>query len=152
ESRGSRILPVGVPGLLSNVPGATGKVSSPPLGPQNGSETSFKKKKEIDHYDVSETTQHVMEPVGTIKRVSVSVLVNQRLVEVSGKKGTKTVYQPRSAQEIQDFTHIVQNAMGFDPARGDQVVVLSVPFAGNAPGAVKNREQNLESSIAPFVP
>jgi flagellar M-ring protein FliF len=152
ESRGSRILPVGVPGLLSNVPGATGKVSSPPLGPQNGSETSFKKKKEIDHYDVSETTQHVMEPVGTIKRVSVSVLVNQRLVSVSGTKGKKTVYEPRSAQEIQDFTHIVQNAMGFDPARGDQVVVLSVPFAENASGVVKNPDHNLESSIAPFVP
>ncbi len=152
ESKGSRILPVGVPGLLSNIPGANGKVSSPPLGPQNGSETTFSKKKEIDHYDVSSTTKHVMEPVGTLKRVSVSVLVNQRAVTVAGKKGVKTVYQPRSAQEIQDFTHIVQNAMGFDPSRGDQVVVLSVPFAANAPAAPKNLDQSIESSIGPFVP
>jgi flagellar M-ring protein FliF len=152
NSEGSRILPVGVPGLLSNVPGANGNVSSPPLGPKNSAESSYSKRKQIAHYHVSRTDQHVLEPVGTVRRISVSVLVNEIPVTVTGKTGTKTVLKPRSAQEIQDFTKIVQNAIGYDPQRGDQVVVLSVPFAGTVPKPPKNLEENFQEKIAPFVP
>lgn len=152
SSEGSRILPVGVPGLLSNVPGRTGNVSSPPLGPKNSAESTYSKRKEIDHYHVSRTDQHVLEPVGTVRRISVSVLVNEVPMTVVGKNGSQTVLKPRSAQELQDFTKIVQNAIGYDPKRGDQVVVLSVPFAGTAPKPPKNLEENFQEKVAPFVP
>lgn len=152
KSEGNRILPIGVPGMLSNVPGANGKVASPPLGPKNNAETRFSKKKQIAHYHVSRTDQHVTEPVGTVRRISVSVLVNAVPMTLKGKNGTKTVMQPRSSREIQDFTRIVQNAIGYDPKRGDQVVVLSVPFAGNTPRAQKNLDQSFQEKIAPFVP
>ncbi|MHB1605312.1 MAG: flagellar basal-body MS-ring/collar protein FliF [Leptospirales bacterium] len=152
KSEGSRILPVGVPGMLSNVPGADGKVASPPLGPKNGAETSFSKKKQIAHYHVSRTDQHITEPVGTMRRISVSVLVNAVPMTINGKNGVKTVMAPRSSKEIAEFTQIVQNAIGYDPKRGDQVVVLSVPFAGTSPQIQKNLDQSFQEKIAPFVP
>jgi|UniRef100_A0A7C3LT79 flagellar M-ring protein FliF len=152
KSVGSHILPVGVPGVLSNIPGPNGKVASPPLGPNNTSETRYSKKKQIAHYHVSRTDQHVTEPVGDLRRISVSVLVNAVPVTINGKSGPKTVLQPRSPQEIRDFTRIVQNAIGYDPKRGDQVVVLSVPFSGAAVPVQKNIDQTFQEKIAPFVP
>ena len=152
KSTGSRILPIGVPGVLSNMPGANGKVASPPMGPKNTAETRYSKKKQIAHYHVSHTDQRVREPVGNLRRISVSVLVNAVPVTIQAKTGPKTVMQPRNPQEIQDFTRIVQNAIGYDRSRGDQVVVLSVPFSGSAVPAAKNIDQSFQEKLAPFVP
>ena len=152
KSTGSRILPIGVPGVLSNIPGSNGKVASPPMGPKNTAETRYSKKKQIAHYHVSHTDQHVTEPVGNLRRISVSVLVNAVPVTIQAKTGPKTVMQPRDPKEIQDFTRIVQNAIGYDQSRGDQVVVLSVPFSGSAVPSPKNIDQSFQEKLAPFVP
>lgn len=152
SSSGSRIMPVGVPGVMSNIPGANGKVASPPLGPEDGSRTKYSKNKDIEHYDVSRTSSHIVEPTGTLDRVSVSVLVNGKTREVAGKTGTTSVYEPRSAEEIAAFTRIVQNAIGFDPARGDTVVVDSVPFVRPEAEGPVSRSERMAERMKPFMP
>ncbi len=152
KSSGSRIIPVGVPGVLSNIPGPNGKVASPPLGPKNGAESRYAKKKDIEHYNVSHTMSHIVEPTGTVARISVSVLVNGRTQTVAGKKGETTVYEPRTPEEIASFTRIVQNAIGYDAARGDTVVVDSVPFVKPEPEPQKTKEELLAERLKPFTP
>jgi flagellar M-ring protein FliF len=152
RSSGSRIVPVGVPGVLSNIPGANGKVASPPLGPKNGSETKYSKRKDIEHYDVSHTLSHIVEPTGTVARVSVSVLVNGKTRTVVGKKGETQIYEPRTPEEIASFTRIVQNAIGYDAARGDTVIVDSVPFVKPESEGSVNPEGQLADRLKPFMP
>jgi flagellar M-ring protein FliF len=152
KSSGSRIIPIGVPGVLSNIPGSNGKVASPPLGPKNGSETKYSKKKDIEHYDVSHTLSHIVEPTGTVARISVSVLVNGKTRTVVGKKGETRLYEPRSPEEMASFTRIVQNAIGYDASRGDTVVVDSVPFVSpESEGNVAPGNQ-LAERMKPFIP
>ncbi|MEC4683825.1 MAG: flagellar basal-body MS-ring/collar protein FliF [Nitrospirota bacterium] len=152
RSSGSRIVPVGVPGVLSNIPGSNGKVASPPLGPKNGSETKYSKRKDIEHYDVSHTMSHIVEPTGTVARVSVSVLVNGKTRTVVGKKGETQIYEPRTPEEIASFTRIVQNAIGYDAARGDTVIVDSVPFVKPESEGAANPEGQLAERLKPFIP
>ncbi len=151
KSSGSRIVPVGVPGILSNVPGANGKVASPPLGPKDGTQTKYSKKKDIEHYDVSHTMSHIVLPTGTVSRISVSVLVNGKTRVVTGKKGDTRIYEPRTPEELASFTRIVQNAIGYDSTRGDTVVVDSVPFAAAAPEE-KTQEVRMAERLKPFMP
>jgi len=151
KSSGSRIVPVGVPGVLSNIPGSNGKVASPPLGPKDGTQTKYSKKKDIEHYHVSHTMSHIVLPTGTVSRVSVSVLVNGKTRVVEGKKGETRIYEPRTAEELASFTRIVQNAIGYDQARGDTVVVDSVPFVATAPEE-KTQEVRMAERLKPFMP
>ena len=62
---------------------------------------------------------------GTVKRVSVAVVVDGDTTDTSGKD----VYRPRSPQELKQIETLVKSAMGFDASRGDQVQVVNMAFA-----------------------
>lgn len=76
----------------------------------------------ITNYEINRTMEHVVNAVGTIRRLSVAVLVNG---VPEGEDGT---IKPRSAEEIARLRTIVQNAVGFDATRSDQIEVTSIPF------------------------
>ncbi len=80
------------------------------------------------NYEISRTVERIVGGVGTIKRISASVLVNgtTKVVEQDGKKVVQ--YTPRSQEELQKLTQIVRNAIGYDPERNDQVSVVNLPF------------------------
>lgn len=80
------------------------------------------------NYEISRTVERIVGGVGTIKRISASVLVNgiTKIVEQDGKKVAQ--YTPRSSEELQKLTQIVRNAIGYDPERNDQVSVVNLPF------------------------
>lgn len=80
------------------------------------------------NYEISRTVERIIGGVGTIKRISASVLVNgtTKVVEQDGKKIAQ--YTPRSQEELQKLTQIVRNAIGYNPERNDQVSVVNLPF------------------------
>jgi flagellar M-ring protein FliF len=80
------------------------------------------------NYEISRTVERIVGGVGTIKRISASVLVNgiTKVVDQDGKKIVQ--YTPRSQEELQKLTQIVRNAIGYDPERNDQVSVVNLPF------------------------
>jgi flagellar M-ring protein FliF len=85
---------------------------------------------ETVNYEISRTTKtEVLEP-GRVKRLSVAVLVDG--VYTTGPDG-KSVYAPRSEQEIAKINDLVKSAIGFDNARGDQVQVVNLQFATPEP-------------------
>ncbi|WP_437560009.1 flagellar basal-body MS-ring/collar protein FliF [Acidithiobacillus sulfuriphilus] len=86
------------------------------------------------NYDLDKTITHTVQPVGTVKRLSVAVLVNDRTVE--GANGKVTV-QPLSAAQLAQVQQLVEDAIGYSQQRGDTVKVVNMPFTAEAaPSAV----------------
>ena len=124
--------PTGVPGALSNQP--PGAASAPlsttavPAAAQNGAQqaaTNTRKEATVN-YEVDKTIKHIKQPVGTIKRLSVAVVVNNR--KTAGKDG-KASAKPLSAAEMAQINSLVKEAMGFSQVRGDTLNVVNAAFS-----------------------
>jgi flagellar M-ring protein FliF len=80
---------------------------------------------------VSRSTSRTIEPVGTLGKVSVAILVDGKYEEaIPGKDGkvSKPKYTPRSPDELQKIEALVKGAVGFNAERGDQVSIQNIPF------------------------
>jgi flagellar M-ring protein FliF len=83
------------------------------------------------NYEINKTVEHIVENVGSIKRLTVAALVNgtQRTVERNGQNVSE--YTPRTSEEMQQLTDIIQRAVGYSEERADQVSVVNLPFGNN---------------------
>ncbi len=77
------------------------------------------------NYEVDKTIRHVKQAVGTVKRLSAAVVVNQR--KEVGKEG-KLVNKPLPDAELKQISDLVKEAMGFNKERGDTISVANAPF------------------------
>lgn len=98
----------------------------------NGQETTnlpSKSTTTITNYEISRTLRNIINEVGSIKKLTVAVVVNKKptIVEKDGKK--ETIWVERSPQEIQTITELVKNAVGFNPERKDQITVQNIEFS-----------------------
>ncbi len=123
QRSGGGSLAGGIPGALSNQPPAAVGVDPAQAGtqtelsdPQNLSRTSTR------NYEVDRTIRHTRPQSGAIQKLSVAVLVDGTPLEADSE-------QPAvSDAEIERYTSLVKEAVGFSEARGDTVVVLSEEF------------------------
>lgn len=122
----------GVPGALSNQPPvpATAPVTTPPGTPADPPAPAVvppnTRKDATTNYEVDKTVQHVRKAVGSIKRMSVAVVVNyRRVTDQSGATSAKPLTEAEKAQ----VTDLVKEAMGFNSERGDTLNVVNSPFA-----------------------
>jgi flagellar M-ring protein FliF len=119
----------GVPGALSNQPPipATAPIVSPSSSvavATSGGVTSSLKESTVN-YEVDRTIRHTKLPIGSIKRLSVAVVLNNRTVtDKNGKKSSKPLNDSEKAQ----ITALVKDAMGFNVSRGDSLNVLNSAF------------------------
>ena len=74
-------------------------------------------------YDNSRTVETIKSATGVVKRLTVSVLVKDRV----DAKGVSTT---RPQPELDQIASLVRNAVGFDSTRGDMVKVVSTAFEG----------------------
>lgn len=126
----------GVPGALSNQPPApvTAPVTTPVAAsaaaaagkPATTSGNSSNMQKDsTTNYEVDKTIEHVKHPVGSIKRLSVAVVVNyEKTVDAKKKVG----YKPLPPMEIKQITDLVKETMGFNAARGDTLNIVNTAF------------------------
>ncbi|WP_394197620.1 flagellar basal-body MS-ring/collar protein FliF [Litoreibacter albidus] len=111
--------------------GVTVASNLPEGGGQGGSEQSGQNSdtREIVNYEVSETTREVRRVAGSIKRITVAVLVGGTMrVDDTGAE----VWEPRSAEELLALEALVKSAIGFDEARGDSVTLRSMDLSSDA--------------------
>ncbi len=81
------------------------------------------------NYELNRVVEHAINAVGSIKRLSVAVLVDGIHTEEIAEDGTASeVYQPRSAEELDRLESIVKNAVGFESDRNDQVEMVNIAF------------------------
>lgn len=128
RSSGSAALVGGVPGALSNQPpeatGAAldvGSAESTQVEPQNTSRSSTR------NYEVDRTIRHTRPQSGAIRRLSVAVLIDDTPLEGSEAQSAL------SELDVERYTALVKEAVGFDEVRGDSVVVLNEAFRAEAP-------------------
>jgi flagellar M-ring protein FliF len=146
EQRSSADASGGVPGALSNQPPTT--VAQPtaaqPTAGAPGSATaktasvnpSSSSSSATRNFELDRTISHVSDPAGRLARLSVAVVVDNRLVsDPTADPGTDAPAKsvPFTAQELQHLTELTRNAVGFNAARGDSVSVINQPFQHGPP-------------------
>lgn len=91
--------------------------------------TPGKSETTVTNYEINKTIERAIDAVGSIKRLSVAVMVNGSYRETINDTGEKTtVYTPRSEEEMSKLAALVRNAVGYDPTRNDQVEVTNIAF------------------------
>jgi flagellar M-ring protein FliF len=142
EKAGSTTVAAGVPGVQTNL-GRTAPAPSTAGG-------SGSKSDETLNYEVSRSTARTIEPVGTVEKVSVAVLVDGKYETPAAVKeggSAKAKYLPRTPEELQKIESLIKSAVGFNTDRGDQVTVANIPFQDTGEGAGVETERWWE---APF--
>lgn len=112
---------VSIQNALPDQSGAAGAGQNKAKGSRNEEQTTF---------EISNKTITQVKETGTVRRLSVAVLIDGTY-----KKGTdgKETYAPRTPEEIEQITTLVKTAVGFKEDRGDSVKVVNMPFSVPAP-------------------
>jgi flagellar M-ring protein FliF len=108
-------------------------------GTQGGNKSDSTRTEETTNYEISKTVRTKTHDGGTVKRVSVAVVVDGSTADASGKGS----YKARSPQELKEIETLVKSAMGYDATRGDQVEVVNMAFARVDTGPVTPEAQPL---------
>ncbi len=116
----------GVPGALSNQPPAAGILSEQEDGgEESASSNLFTSKSATRNYEVDRTISHVRETPGSIRRLSVAVVIDYR--DQFDDEGNVTRV-PLPADELERLNGLVKDAVGFSAARNDSVNLVNVSF------------------------
>jgi flagellar M-ring protein FliF len=129
----------------AGIPGTPSSLPRPAARPAGSGNTVTRRTENIN-YQSSHTVRHVREPQGTVKRMSVSLLVDSIVrYEGAGPKAKRIVEAP-SADKLKAIHDLVAGVIGLSTERGDQLVVETLPFE-----ATLNPEQ-LPPPAAPAPP
>lgn len=126
----------GVPGALSNQPpedavlqqpggaaaagqGAGAQGTTPGVVPVNNSKSSTR------NYELDKTISHTKLASGTIRRLSIAVVIDDKQ-ELDDND--ELVSKPWSDDELNRFTSLVKDAVGFNLQRGDTLNVINSAF------------------------
>lgn len=118
ESSGSQSAG-GIPGVESNLQGNI-------AGQSSGTPPSSKTSRTIN-YEISKTISKTINPIGTIKTLSVSVLLADKIIPAQDDE-SEPRSETRSEKDLQDVKTMVASALGLDVERGDNINVTSMPF------------------------
>jgi flagellar M-ring protein FliF len=131
----------GIPGALSNQPPGTSgapAIAGAPATPGSpagqtaaaSSGPSSSAQKSTRNFEVDRTLAYVKQPVGTLKRLNVGVVLDDW--QKMGEDG-KVTTTPMTESDIKRFTELVRESIGLKDERGDQLNVLNQTFKTNAP-------------------
>ncbi len=113
----------GVPGALTNQPPVGGDEENDNAENQDDANNQFSNI--TRNYELDKKISHVRNSPGKISRLSASVVIdNIRTLNEDGE----VVNVPASAQEINQFTALVEGVIGFNEERGDSILVFNKPF------------------------
>jgi flagellar M-ring protein FliF len=119
--------PVTVQTNLPNTP-------QPAANPASSASKSARTEETVN-YEITKTVKNQIRETGTVKRLSVAVLVDGTYT--TAPDGTKT-YAPRTEAEMQQLEKLVRSAIGYNSDRGDVVDLVNMPFAPVDEGLAEN--------------
>lgn len=132
EENSTGVTESGVPGALSNQPPAAGSAPETLAQGAAGATTevpSSSRRREIRNYEVDKTISHTRYANGSLRRLSVAVVVDDKVI--TGEDGSITRLE-RTPEELARMTELVKKAVGFDAERGDSVNVMNSSFVPTA--------------------
>jgi flagellar M-ring protein FliF len=104
-------------------------------------------------YDNSKITENFSGAIGNIKKLSVAVLLNDRIIPppANAAAGTKPTYVARTPEEVARVESLIRGAVGADSTRGDIVTVVAAHFDTPAVAAIeKDPPQPLIATIQQY--
>lgn len=113
----------GVPGALTNQPPVTGAPAA--QGQEQAAGPLNSVKRVTRNYELDKTISHTRFPTGNVKRLSIAVVVDDRVAVDAEGQVTRT---PRSEDEITRITALAKEAIGFNPQRGDSLNIINASF------------------------
>lgn len=124
----------GVPGSLANTPQAIGALpqnQGKPATPQAAAagmadSGGNSKVQSTKNFELDKTISHTRKQPGTIKRLTVAVVVDNRTVV--DEKTKKVDSKPLTKKEIEQIKLLVSDAIGIDAKRGDSLNVINQSF------------------------
>ncbi len=141
----------GIPGALSNQPpgtsGAPAIAGAPPTpgSPAAGAAAaaagaaqtnaasaspSSTSQRSTRNFEIDRTLAYVKQPIGTVKRLSVGVVLDNW--QKTGADG-KVSSAPMTDADIKRFTELVRDSIGLRDDRGDKLELINQPFKTAAP-------------------
>ncbi len=118
------IAPLTVPPLTGNpAPGSPAAANAGNAAPGFGANMS---RNATTNYELDKTIRHTRGGTGSIKRLSVAVVLNQK--KTAPDKDGKSKSIPLTETEMQQAGDLVREAMGYNKARGDTLNVANVSF------------------------
>jgi flagellar M-ring protein FliF len=136
----------GVPGTASNLPRST---SRPPAGSTRNSRMT-----ENVTYQSSRTVRKTKMPAGSIRKLSISVLLDQTVTWEKESGSYRRVMVPPAPEKLKVIRDLVAGVTGFSADRGDQLVVETLPFETTLltepPPAAKDPKSSSPPAKAPF--
>ena len=124
----------GIPGTLSNTPPPAPSVttSSAAASPAGlGAVATSATTRSTRNYELDRSVRHVKNATGTLDRLSVAVLINERAPTITkNEKGevTESKPNPYTDEEITRMQDLVRGVVGYDEKRGDVVTVVQAKF------------------------
>ncbi|MFO1467824.1 MAG: flagellar basal-body MS-ring/collar protein FliF [Steroidobacteraceae bacterium] len=117
----------GIPGALTNQP--PGTAGTPPAGqPATTASTTSptsSSSRSTKNFEVDRVLSYIKQPVGTIKRLSIGVVLDDwQKLDKEGKVSTS----PMTDADIKRFTELVRESVGFRADRNDQISVINQSF------------------------
>ena len=120
--QGTSNAPGGVPGTTTNIPGYV-------TNNNNNSQSTYEKKETTRNYEINETKEKIISSPGSIKRLTVAVLVDSNIDKTQQDSLLRTI----------------ASTVGINPIRGDAISVESVAF--NTELADKQRRDEEEQKF-----
>lgn len=111
--RGTGTVPGGAPGTESNIP------TYPAVTGGQG-QSEYQRQEVQNSFDASRSIEHIVRTPGTIRRLSVGVVVDANAT---------------APAQLDNIRQVVAAALGIDPNRGDVLTVQAMPLQSGAEGA-----------------
>jgi flagellar M-ring protein FliF len=130
--------------VQNNLPDAQAATAGP--APSSVPTSKSTKSEETTNFEISKTVQSQTRLPGTVKRVSVAVLVDGTYKTEGEGDAAKEVYEPRSKEQLDQYAALVRSAVGYDADRGDAVEVANLQFAQDSAAASGDMVEKLTSN------
>jgi flagellar M-ring protein FliF len=124
----------GVPGALSNIapPAPAAAPNAAAVAPAPNADSAIVANRSTRNYELDRSVRHVKSATGTVQRLSVAVVINERLptVQPTNEQGETPPAKanPFTPEELERMQSLVRSVVGFDQARGDVVTVIPARF------------------------
>jgi flagellar M-ring protein FliF len=106
--------------------------AAPGAGAKSDNVRNSKRTEETTNFEISRVVTNEVRQTGTVKRLSVAVLIDGIYAE---DKDGKPAYTPRTEDQISQIETLVKSAIGYDANRGDTVEIVNMQFAALTDGS-----------------
>ncbi len=116
----------GIPGALSNAPPLAPDLKTEvPEGKEAAGTLKQRSQTSVKNYEISRKVETTKAQYGEIKKIKAAVIIREK--KMITPEGVVS-FEKFSDEKLLEIKSLVQEALGFDEARGDSVTVTSSPF------------------------